>query len=93
LAERPNLVLFYSPVSGRCRRAEGFLAQVLQRRRNHDTFKFYRVDVNVRPDLAKNFAIESVPTLVVVEKKKVRGQLVDPRGCVAIEVFLAEWLK
>ena len=33
---RPRLVFFYSPVCGRCRRAEGLLAQVLQRRHNHE---------------------------------------------------------
>ena len=47
---RPRLVFFYSPVSGRCRRAEGFLAQVLQRRHNHETFDLHRVSVDTRPD-------------------------------------------
>jgi len=45
------LVFFYSPLSGRCRRVEGFIAQVLQRRRNHDTFELVRVSVDLRPDL------------------------------------------
>ena len=40
---KPGLVFFHSGVSGACRRAEGFLAQVLQRRRNHETFTLYRV--------------------------------------------------
>ena len=35
---KPRLVFFHSSVSGACRRAEGFLAQVLQRRRNHVSF-------------------------------------------------------
>ena len=46
---QPGLVFFYSSVSGACRRAEGFLAQVLQRRRNHETFRLYRVDQEERP--------------------------------------------
>src|SRR5262249_12317282 len=33
---QPQLVFFHSSLSGACRRAEGFLAQVLQRRRNHE---------------------------------------------------------
>ena len=40
---RPKLVFFYSPRSGRCRRVEAFVAQVLQRRRNHETFELVRV--------------------------------------------------
>jgi len=38
VARRPLLLVFTSDRNGKCRRAEGFLAQVLQRRRNHDTF-------------------------------------------------------
>ena len=52
-AARPSLVFFYSSRSGASRRVEGFLAQVLQRRRNHDTFRIYRVDDVERPDLVK----------------------------------------
>ena len=43
LGELPRLVFFHSALSGNCRRVEGFLAQVLQRRRNHGTFNVVRV--------------------------------------------------
>ena len=91
--QRPRLIFFYSAVSGRCRRAEGFLAQVLQRRRNHGTFKLYRVDREQRPDLVERFRVDTLPTLVVVEDKNVRARLERPRGCREIEGFLAPWLK
>jgi thiol-disulfide isomerase/thioredoxin len=92
-AQKPGLVFFYSPVSGSCRRVEGFLAQVLQRRRNHGTFKLYRVDEKERPDLVERFGIGTMPTLVVVEDRIVRARLERPRGCREIENFLAPWLK
>lgn len=91
--QKPGLVFFYSPVSGACRRAEGFLAQVLQRRRNHGTFKLYRVDEQEHPDLVERFGIGTMPTLVVVENKSVRARLERPRGCREIESFLAPWLN
>jgi thioredoxin-like negative regulator of GroEL len=90
---RPVLLYFHSPVSGNCRRVEGFLAQVLQRRRNHETFTLYRVDDRERPDLLSRFGVDSIPTLVVVEKKAVRARLEQPRGCRDIEDFLAPWLN
>ncbi len=90
---KPGLVFFHSPVSGYCRRVEGFLAQVLQRRRNHDTFRIYRVDETARPDLVERFAVESLPALVVVEGKQVQAKLERPRGCREIERFLAPWLN
>jgi thioredoxin-like negative regulator of GroEL len=80
-------------VSGNCRRVEGFLAQVLQRRSNHGTFKLYRVDEEARPDLVDRFGIERLPTLVVVEGKRVRARLERPRGCREIEEFLAPRLN
>ena len=90
---KPGLVFFHSAVSGSCRRVEGYLAQVLQRRRNHGTFKLYRVAQEERPDLVERFAVEQLPTLVVVEGKRVRGRLERPRGCRDIEEFLAPWLN
>jgi len=92
-AQQPGLVFFYSPVSGSCRRVEGFLAQVLQRRRNHGTFKLYRVDEQQRPDLVERFGVATMPTLVVVQDKVVQARLEKPRGCREIESFLAPWLK
>ena len=92
-AQRPRLVLFYSPLSGRCRRVEGFIAQVLQRRRNHDTFDLVRVSIDRRPDLAEKFRIEQVPTICVVEDRKLRRRIVSPRGCRELERELEPWLQ
>ena len=90
---KPGLVFFHSALSGRCRRVEGFLAQVLQRRRNHETFRLYRVAQERRPDLVERFGVDRLPTLVVVEEKRVRGRLVAPASCTDIERFLAPWLQ
>jgi thioredoxin-like negative regulator of GroEL len=89
---KPGLVFFHSAVSGKCRRVEGYIAQVLQRRRNHDTFKYYAVAQEKRPDLVEKFEVVQMPTLVVVEDKIVRARLEAPRGCREIETFLAPWL-
>jgi hypothetical protein len=86
-------VFFHSSQSGRCRRVEGYIAQVLQRRRNHETFKYYAVAQEKRPDLLEKFGIELTPTLVVVENKVVAARLEEPRGCKEIERFLAPWLN
>jgi thioredoxin-like negative regulator of GroEL len=90
---KPGLVFFHSTQSGSCRRAEGFLAQVLQRRRNHETFKLYRVASEERPDLIERFRIETLPTLLVLQGKHIRARLEKPRGCRDIEAFLQPWLN
>jgi thioredoxin-like negative regulator of GroEL len=89
---KPRLVFFHSALSGNCRRVEGFLAQVLQRRRNHETFRLFNVAQEERPDLLERFEISKIPTLVVVEGKIARARLESPRGCREIERFLAPWL-
>jgi thioredoxin-like negative regulator of GroEL len=93
VASRPGLVFFSSRVSGRCRRVEGYLAQVLQRRHNHDTFRLFQVVEEERPDLVERFRVAAVPTLLVVEEKRVRARLTAPGTCGEIEEFLAPWLR
>jgi len=88
-----TVLFFFDPRSGRSRRVEGFLAQVLQRRRNHDTFRLYRIDVGTRDDLERKFLVDGVPSLVVVEDKQVRPRLEQPRGCKDLAGFLDPWLS
>jgi thioredoxin-like negative regulator of GroEL len=93
ILQRPTLIFFTSERDGRSRRAEGFLAQVLQRRRNHETFSVRYVAREAHPDLLDRFKIEQTPTILVVEEKRIRGRLAQPRGCEEIQTFLAPWLK
>jgi thioredoxin-like negative regulator of GroEL len=91
--DRPRLVFFHARNSGRSRRVEGYLSQVLQRRRNHESFRLYHIDVDEQAELAERFCVRDVPTIVVVEGKRVRGRLESPRGCRDIELLLAPWLR
>jgi thioredoxin-like negative regulator of GroEL len=92
-SERPRLVVFSSARSGSSRRADGFLAQVLQRRGNHDTFELVRVDAEERRDLLERFRVTEIPTLLVIAGGRVRGRLSKPRGCAEISELLSPWLK
>ena len=90
--ETPRLLFFHDERSGKSRRADGFLAQVLQRRGNHQTFVIHRIDVGQRPELAQRFKVAATPTLLVVEDKKVQARLESPTGCKDIELLLQPWL-
>ncbi|HEY3550521.1 MAG TPA: thioredoxin family protein [Gaiellaceae bacterium] len=90
---RPKLVFFHSPRSGRCRRVDGWIAQVLQHRSNHHTFELVRVSVDDHPDLAERFGVETVPTLCVVEARRLQKRIAAPRGCRQLERDLAPWLN
>lgn len=69
------------------------MAQVLQRRRNHDTFKYFTVARERRPDLVTKFGIEVIPTLAVIEDRRIAALLEGSRSCGEIETFLAPWLQ
>jgi thioredoxin-like negative regulator of GroEL len=88
---KPRLVVFYSPTSGRCRRLEALLANILRSRRNYEAFEVVRVDIGERPDLAERFRIEVVPTLLVIEGRRVVRRIISPNG-VELEGELARWL-
>jgi hypothetical protein len=91
--EPVRLAFFYSPRSGKSRRADGYLAQVLQHRRNHDTFQLVRVDVDRRPDLATRFRVTETPTLIIIAGNRTRARVVNPTGCHQITRLLRAWLK
>lgn len=90
--QRPRLLFFHSRSSGRSQRVDAFLAQVLQRRHNHDTFKLTRISVDERPDLAERFQVDTVPTLLVVEHGRIVRRIISPRGCKHLEECLRPWL-
>jgi thioredoxin-like negative regulator of GroEL len=92
-ADKPKLVIFYSPNSGRCRRVDGFIAQTLQHRHNHDTFNIIRVSVDARPDLAERFRVTDLPTLLLIDQRKVQRRIGNPKSCRELARELAPWLR
>lgn len=90
---KPRLVFFHSRASGRARRIDGYVANVLQRRQNHETFRLQRVLVEDHPDLAARFGVDGIPTLFVIVDNRVQAKIENPRGTQDIEAELAPWLR
>jgi hypothetical protein len=89
----PDLVFAYEETSGAARRVEGHIAAVLQHRRNHDSFRLYRLEVAKNPALASHLAIEETPCLIVLDRGVEQARLVQPQGAAAIREFLSPWLR
>jgi len=90
---KPQLVFFYGKTSGPCRRVEAYLSQVLQRRQNHDTFRLVRVCADESPQLVEHFRVDELPTVFVVEGRRVRARVVAPKGRRELEEALQPWLR
>lgn len=89
----PHLLFFRSKTSGPCRKAESMVAHTLQRSRNHESFALHPVDVDERPDLASRFAVNVVPTLLILVDGRVRGRLENVRKGSDIRTLLEPWLQ
>lgn len=91
-ATKPRLLFFYAN-DGASRRCESFLATVLQRRRNHQTFVIHRIDVSKRVDIGERFRITETPAIIVIAEGKVRARLTRPKGSAPIREQLEPWLR
>ncbi len=89
----PRLLYFSSPRSGPARRVEAFVDQILQQRRNHETFARRTIDVDSRPDLAERFAVTVVPTIVVVDEGRVACRVEGRVGVPELRDALSPWLR
>jgi thioredoxin-like negative regulator of GroEL len=89
----PQLVVFHFERDGPSRRLRALIAQVLQERRNHTTFRLTEVASDEYPELVERFRVDRVPTLCVVESKRLQARLVAPRTSREIRDFLAPWLR
>jgi hypothetical protein len=72
---------------------EGWVAQVLQHRRNHESVKLVTVDRAARPDLVERFEVDRFPTLVLVEEQVAGARVSCPHGIKEIKALLGPWLK
>jgi thioredoxin-like negative regulator of GroEL len=69
----PLLVFFRSEQSGPARRMDSLIAHLTRTERGR--LRVTVVDVEESPDLAERFRVERVPTLVLVEGRRVVGRL------------------
>jgi thioredoxin len=83
---RPLLVFFWSERSGPARRMESLLAHLARKERAR--LRVMRVDVDEQPDLAEQFKVTHVPTLVLVKGKRAVDRIDGRASAPQIESML-----
>ena len=73
---RPVLLDFWAPWCGPCRMVGPILEEIAQERAD---VKVGKVNVDEQPELASQFSVMSIPTLVVMKDGKVANQTVGAR--------------
>jgi thioredoxin-like negative regulator of GroEL len=84
---------FTSPRSGPARRVESLLDQVLQERRNHDAFERTVVDVDEEAPVASRYAVDAVPTILVIEDGREVCRIDGRPSVAALREALSPWLR
>jgi len=90
MSSKPMVIDFYATWCGPCKQLAPILDEVEQNHKGDVIFK--RIDVDQEPDLAQEFRVEAIPTLMFVTPKGEYQTIMGLQEAAVIESKIAELL-
>ena len=84
-SDKPILLDFFATWCGPCRMIAPFIQQIAD---EHPEYVVAKIDVDEEPELAQEFGIQSIPTLVVIKNGEVAQIAAGARPKAAILALL-----
>ena len=84
--KRPTLVDFWAPWCAPCRAVAPILDKI---DKQHDNLKIVKLNIDDYPDVANQYSVMSIPSMIVFVDGHARGQIVGAQSKVKIEELIA----
>lgn len=63
-----KLLDFYADWCGPCKKQDPILEEVEEEWEDNDVIEFEKVDIDENSELAQNFSVRSIPTIIIIEE-------------------------